>query len=123
MFQSKQNLHHGEEVEHHSPYVMVWGTMKSELLFGPYFFDGPVNHLNHVAMLKNRFISQLKRLGIESNAWFQQDGASVHFEITVRKYLNEVFPGRWIGLGSTTLPVPFDWPPQSPDLTTCDTSL
>ena len=36
------------------------------------------------------------------------------------KNLNEVFPSRWIGRGSATLPAPFDWPSRSPDLTTCD---
>ena len=48
-------------------YVMVWGAMNSEHLFGPYTFDGPVNHLNYLAMLENWFVPQLQSLGIESN--------------------------------------------------------
>ena len=46
-----------------------------------------------------------------------------HCAITVREYLNEVFPGRWIGRGSPVLPAPLAWPPRSPDLTTYDNSL
>ena len=53
-----------------------------------YFFDGPINNLNYLVLLENWFISQLQSLGIESNVWFQQDGASTHFAITVKKYLS-----------------------------------
>ena len=42
--------------------------------------------------------------------------------VTVREYLYEVFPGRWIGRGSPELPAPLAWPPRSSDLTTCDNS-
>ena len=98
------------------------GKMKSEHLFGPYFFDGPVNHLNYLAMLENCFISQLQSLGIESNVWLQQDRVPAHFAITVKEYL-KVFSSCWIGNESATLPAPLDWPPQSPDLTACDNSL
>ena len=52
---SKQNPHYCEEVEHHTPHVMVWEAMNSKHLFEPYFFDGPVNHLNYLAMLENWF--------------------------------------------------------------------
>ena len=110
----------GEEVEHHFPHVMVWEAMNSEHLFEPYFFDGSVNHLNYLAKLENWFMPQKQSLGIESNVWLQQDREPAHLAITVRKYLNEVFPSRWIGRESATLPPPLDWPSRSPDLTTCD---
>ncbi|PSN56671.1 hypothetical protein C0J52_00056 [Blattella germanica] len=35
------------------------------------------------------------------------DGALAHFAIHVRNYLNETFPGRWIGRGSASSPAPF----------------
>ena len=101
---------------------MIWGAMNSKHLFGPYLFDRPVNHLNYLAMLENWCLPQLQSLEIKSNEWFQQDGPA-HFAVTVREYLNEVFPNCWIGHGSVTLPAPLDWLPQSPDLTTCDNSL
>jgi hypothetical protein len=37
--------------------------------------------------------------------------------------LNEHFPGRWIGRGSSTSPAPLPWPPRSSDRTTSDNSL
>ena len=79
-------------MEHHPPHVLVWEVMNSEHQFGPYFFDGPVNALNYLAMLENWFIPQQQSLGSESNVWFQQDGAPAHFATTVKEYLNEVSP-------------------------------
>ena len=64
VFWSKQNPHYCEEVEHHSPHVVVWVAMNSEHLFGPYFCDGPEIHLYCVAMLENWFIPQLQSLEI-----------------------------------------------------------
>jgi hypothetical protein len=40
-----------------------------------------------------------------------------------RDYLNETFPGWWIGRGSGASTAPFAWPPRSPDLTTPDSAL
>ena len=45
----------------------------------------------------------------------QHDGASAHFALDVREYLNNVFPNRWIGRGG-----PVQWPPRSPDLSPMD---
>ena len=92
VFFFKRNPLYREEVEHHPARVMVWGAMNNKHLFGPYFFDGSVNHLNLLAMLENWFIPQLQSLGIESNVWFQQDGAPAHFAIPVWEYLSETFP-------------------------------
>jgi hypothetical protein len=38
-------------------------------------------------------------------------------------YLNETFPGQWIGRGSEASTAPFAWPPRSPNLTTPDNVL
>ena len=46
---------------------------------------------------------------------FQQDGAPPHFAHIVSTYLNEAFPGRWIGRGS-----PRFWAARSRDLTPLD---
>lgn len=43
---------------------------------------------------------------------FQQDEAPPHFALTVRNYLNQAFPGRWIGRA-----LPRMWPSCTPDLT------
>ncbi|KAJ8956081.1 hypothetical protein NQ318_016533 [Aromia moschata] len=49
--------------------------------------------------------------------YFMHDGAPPHFARIVREYLNEQFPGRWIGRGDD---VPISWPPRSPDLNPCE---
>jgi hypothetical protein len=46
---------------------------------------------------------------------FQQDGASPHFG--GMEWLDENFPGRWMGRGTRRHPSPIPWPPYSPDLT------
>ena len=51
---------------------------------------------------------------------YQHDGAPAHYAVRVRQLLNRVFPGRWMGRGSTRLPAPVAWPPRSPDLTPLD---
>ena len=47
---------------------------------------------------------------------YQQDGAPPHYALEVRNFLNDNFPGQWIGRGSETIA----WPPRSPDLTPLD---
>ena len=69
--------HYCEKVEHHPPDVPIRGAINSKHQFGPYFFDGPVNHLNYLAMLENWFQPQLQSLGIESIVWFQQNGRQI----------------------------------------------
>ena len=62
-----------------------------------------------------------RKLGIRTTMVFMQDGAPPHFRKTVRQWLNQKFPERWMGReGSIAIPTPFTWPPYSPDLTPCD---
>jgi hypothetical protein len=46
---------------------------------------------------------------------FEQDGAPPHFHRNVTTFLDETFPGRWVGRRGPTA-----WPPRSPDLTPLD---
>jgi hypothetical protein len=47
--------------------------------------------------------------------WFVHDGAPPHFSRIARQYLNDHFPGKWIGHNG-----PVAWPPRSPDLNPID---
>jgi hypothetical protein len=47
--------------------------------------------------------------------FFQQDGAPPHWSLTVRAFLNQHFPNRWIGRAG-----PISWPAKSPGITPCD---
>ena len=44
-----------------------------------------------------------------------EDVAPPHYATVVREWLDETFPGRWIGRCG-----PIEWPPRSPDLTPPD---
>ena len=48
-----------------------------------------------------------------------QDGAPPHWSRKVRDWLNNFFPGRWIGRGGVN-DLNTAWPPRSPDLTPMD---
>ena len=50
-----------------------------------------------------------------SDLHFQQDGAPAHYAKDVRQWLDETFPGCWIGRRG-----PIKWPARSPDLTPPD---
>jgi hypothetical protein len=47
--------------------------------------------------------------------WYQQDRAPPHYAVIVRRYLDKVFPNRWIGRRGQ-----IEWPARSPDLTPPD---
>ena len=46
---------------------------------------------------------------------FQQGGAPPHYATAVRQFLNDEFPGRWLGRRG-----PLEWPARSCDITPCD---
>ncbi|CAK9803084.1 hypothetical protein ANTQUA_LOCUS3575 [Anthophora quadrimaculata] len=54
-------------------------------------------------------------LNVRNQIIFQNDGCPAHQRLTVRNFLNEQFPNRWIGRSGPIL-----WPPRSPDLTPVD---
>ena len=65
-------------------------------------------------MLTEFLMPHLKTLQI-NDVWFQQNEASPHYSLMVRRYLDETFSNHWIGRGG-----PVEWPPRSPDLTPLD---
>jgi len=57
----------------------------------------------------------LKQIPSFSKTYYQQDGAPPHWATSVRKFLDQHFPGRWIGRNG-----PIIWAPRSLDLTPSD---
>ena len=113
---SESNPHVTNETVMHSPKLNVWCAMSKDQLIGPYFFDDDtVNGRNYLLMLQNFFIPEVRRLHKLRSIVFQQDGAPPHFSVAVRQYLDNQFPGRWIGRGGS-----IRWAPRSPDLTPLD---
>ena len=60
-------------------------------------------------MLQEKIIPALHQLGMP--VFFQQDEATAHFSLPVRRYLDATFPSRWIGRGG-----PVAWAARLPDL-------
>ena len=86
----------------------VWQTLRFVLQKKAY-------HIQMLDMLEQFLQPQLFADNILDLMVFQQDGALPHFAHSVRNYLNETFPGRWIGRGS-----PRFWTAPSRDLMPLD---
>jgi len=75
---------------------------------------------NYLDFLQNSLPKQLEDtlLATRIAMYFQHDGAPSHYTRHMMQLLNDTFPNRWIGRGST-----INWPPRSPDLTPLDFCL
>jgi hypothetical protein len=69
---------------------------------------------NWLEMLGDEMVPELVLIG-EQPKWFMQDGAPPHYATTVRHWLDDMFPHRWIGRRG-----PVEWAPGSPDLNPLD---
>jgi len=106
--------------EHHTQYpqkINVWSGILCNHIVGPFFIDGNLTADKYLNLLNHHVIPAIQTI-VEvafNNVWFQQDGAPVHFTLSVRQLLDNIFPQRWIGRRG-----PIEWPPRSPDLTPLD---
>lgn len=103
------------EIDKKSPGVMVWAGLSYEGVTGPFFLEGNVNGNSYLELLQQEVHPLLMERDDYDMLWWQQDGAPPHYACVVRDWLNQTFPGRWIGRRGT-----FEWPPRSPDLTPPD---
>lgn len=97
--------------------VNVWCGIVGKILLGPYKIDH-LNGVTYLDFLENDFEEMFDDnipLSIREKIYFMQDGAPAHYSLTVREYLEERFPQKWIGRAGTIA-----WPARSPDLTPCD---
>ncbi|XP_047120648.1 uncharacterized protein LOC124803678 [Schistocerca piceifrons] len=92
--------------------VNVWLGITRSTVYGPFFFtEQTVTGTTYLDMLKQFLEPQLISDGIMDTVVFQEGGAPPHFALVVRDYLNQPFPGRWVGCASPQM-----WAPCSPDL-------
>ena len=63
---------------------------------GPFFLEGNVTGDVYLQMLQNWLIDELIA-NEHADFIYQQDGAPPHWKLTVRAYLNDNQPRRWIG--------------------------
>ena len=97
------------------PKITVWCGMTSSRIIGPFFIHDTMNAERYLCMLRNQVWPAISTWENFDRMFFMQDGAPPHFARTVRSWLDEQLPGRWIGRRGS-----YDWPARSPDLTPCD---
>ena len=71
---------------------------------------------NYLLMFLSDFWPAFSALQNNDQFFFMQDGAPQDWSTTVRDWLNEKLPNRWIGRGADT-DLNIKWPPRSLDLT------
>ena len=84
--------------------------MLNNQIIGPIFYEGNMNAEIYENVLLNLIVPRIIK-----TIFFQQDGASYHYGRNVRRYLDTVFPDRWIGRRGC-----IEWPARSPDMTPLD---
>ena len=91
-----------------------------DMLIGPVILDDRMTGQSYLDFLQNELPKQLADVPLATRIamYFQHDGAPSHYTRHVMQHLNDTFPNRWIGRGST-----INWPPRSPDLTPLDFCL
>lgn len=97
------------------PKLTVWCGMTADRIIGPFILRDTMNSDRYHQMLNEYVWPQISQWDNVADIIFQQDGAPPHFAIIVRDWLDEHFPGRWLGRRG-----PHEWPARSPDLTPCD---
>lgn len=109
------NPHLKQQVSMDKRSIMIWAAVSSKGIIGPFIFESSVTSASYLHLLKERFWPVIMNWPDIHDIYFQQDGAPAHYGAPVKNWLNEKFPGRWIGRGG-----PLQWPPRSPDLTPPD---
>ena len=94
--------------------INVWCGMIDDMLIGPVILDDRKTGQNYLDFLQNELPKELEDVPLATRiaVYFLHDGAPSHYSLNVMQHLNDTFPNRWIGRGSTA-----NWPPRSPDRT------
>ncbi|GFT56148.1 transposable element Tc3 transposase [Trichonephila clavipes] len=99
--------------------VNVWAGILGDHLIGPYILPDRLTGPRYLIFLEHVLPELLDSAHVtaatRTSMWFQQDGASAHFSISVRNHLDATCGERWIGRGG-----PVHWSPRSPDLSCLD---
>jgi hypothetical protein len=110
------NPHFSVDAPLHSPRTTAWIAFGKCGTVGPFFFEGNVTSNSYLEMLQHQFLPAAAQLPNFQDLVLMQDGAPPHWALSVRNFLEETFPARWMGRGSPY----YAWPPRSPDLTPVD---
>uniref|UniRef100_A0AAR2K5X1 Transposase Tc1-like domain-containing protein n=1 Tax=Pygocentrus nattereri TaxID=42514 RepID=A0AAR2K5X1_PYGNA len=89
--------------------LMVWGCVSAHGMGNLHICEDTINAIQ---------LAHDNQSTLEAGTFpefFQQDGAPPQYGCQVQAFLDEQFPGKWIGRRG-----PVEWPPRSPDLTPLD---
>jgi hypothetical protein len=97
----------------------VWAGIIGDRILEPVLLDGNLDGVIYFTLLQEDLIPALAALFPnlldpdlpDERIWYQQHGAPPHYTVIVRRYLDEVFPNRWIGRRGQ-----IEWPARCPDL-------
>lgn len=105
--------------EHHFQHrfsVNLWLGVCGRYMTQPVFLPQRLNTNTFYDLLHNDISTALfEAMPLEEELWWQMDGCPAHNGRPVRNWLNQHYPGRWIGRYG-----PVHWPARSPDLTPLD---
>jgi len=99
------------------PKVTVWCGMTATRVIGPYLLRDTMNAEHYLQMLEDCMWPIVSGWENVDELVFMHDGEPPHFALSVRAWLDQKFPGRWLGRRGR-----HEWPARSPDLTPCDLS-
>ena len=115
VYYAVENPHIVVTQEMHAPGVTVWTGIWSGGIIGPFFFPETVTAHSYLEKLRREIVPSITRKMDSTEIFYMQDGAPPHYAQSVRQFLDEIFPDRWIGRRG-----PIEWPARSPDLTPTD---
>jgi len=97
--------------------INIWAGIMGTQILGPVILPDILTGQSYVEFLQENLPDFLEEVPLfeRNKMFFQQDGAGPHNARIVTTYLNEQFPGRWMGRYG-----PIRWPARSPDLNPLD---
>ena len=95
--------------------LMVWAGIWGDRIIGPLFVSENLNAGKYLNMLQEEILPSLLNEEGDYPVYFQQDGAPPHYDIQVRRFLDQQFPDASFGRRG-----PVEWPPRSPNLSPLD---
>jgi len=109
---------HGTREHHfqHQFSVNVWLGVCGQHMTQPVFLPGRLNSIDFYNLLQTDISTALlEAMQPEEELWWQMDGCPAHNARRITNWLNQHYPGRWIGRYGSV-----HWPARSPDLTPLD---
>lgn len=97
--------------------INCWCAVLNNRVLAIHFYEGHLTGNMYLQILENILLNSIEDvpLDIRAQLILQQDGAPAHNSGVVVEFLNNHFPGKWLGTNG-----PFSWPARSPDLTPMD---